>query len=429
MSEQVNAMNCVYCKEPYPEECIECPQCGRERTEEPILTGEMAAADTKQARKLLAQANLSRMRGDFSHALELCIAVLKAEPENATAHSLLGDIYREQGRLEDAARWYRMAADISDNAADRLRLAEVERDMNRLLAAHPEGEERSDTDIEFRAGTASLAGYSPRRWLQVITVVSVLFLAAALILIFTHPAARPTVANHAAGLQTAAAPAPFTPQPTLPLPSAPAGNQTGEGFPSDSGQFAKGNTAPAQTEPAMPSVVTPAPQTGGPSILPGIGPAPVKSGGEASSALSAPIPSKPPLDTSLAAPSALTSGMQLQQAIYTGNGTAVALLNAPVTALQGQQSTVLERVVRNMARSAVWVLRSNPLYTQAQIFVEINTASGQESVAQGELSRKTAHTIHPDTDTAAALQNAFKGFQLVIPSSANANAVATGAGS
>ena len=35
--------------------------------------------------------------------------VLRSQPGNADAHSLLGDIYRDQGAIDDAIQWYRMA--------------------------------------------------------------------------------------------------------------------------------------------------------------------------------------------------------------------------------------------------------------------------------------------------------------------------------
>lgn len=76
---------------------------------------------------LLAQANLLRIRGCWDEAVAHCMTVLQAAPDNASAQSLLGDIYENQGRIDEAIQWYRMALDLHpDSPADALKL-------NRLL--------------------------------------------------------------------------------------------------------------------------------------------------------------------------------------------------------------------------------------------------------------------------------------------------------
>ena len=80
----------------------------------------------REAYTLLAQANLLRMRGRWDEAVENCMAALRLTPENASAQSLLGDIYENQGRFDDAIQWYRMALDINpDSPADRLKLGRL----------------------------------------------------------------------------------------------------------------------------------------------------------------------------------------------------------------------------------------------------------------------------------------------------------------
>jgi len=72
---------------------------------------------------LLAQANLLRMRGCWEEAVGNCMAALRLAPDSPSAQSLLGDIYENQGRFDDAIQWYRMALDASpDSPADRLKL-------------------------------------------------------------------------------------------------------------------------------------------------------------------------------------------------------------------------------------------------------------------------------------------------------------------
>lgn len=85
----------------------------------------------REAYTLLAQANLLRVRGRWDEAVEACMAALRLAPDNASAQSLLGDIYENQGRCDDAIQWYRMALDVNpDSPADKIKL-------QRLLDADP----------------------------------------------------------------------------------------------------------------------------------------------------------------------------------------------------------------------------------------------------------------------------------------------------
>ncbi len=78
---------------------------------------------SREAYALLAQANLLRVRGRWPEAVDACRAALRLAPDSAAAQSLLGDIYENQGDLDEAALWYRMALDSSpDSAADRMKL-------------------------------------------------------------------------------------------------------------------------------------------------------------------------------------------------------------------------------------------------------------------------------------------------------------------
>ena len=144
---------------------------------------------------LLGQANLARMRSQYSEAAEMCVRVLRSQPGNADAHSLLGDIYRDQGAVDDAIQWYRMATDIRPNGPDARKLAKLEAERERRAAesgvlnpsmalAPSEG---------HSGGTTQLMGYSPKRWLNTLTIVSTCFLAAAILVLVAlrmNPAGR-----------------------------------------------------------------------------------------------------------------------------------------------------------------------------------------------------------------------------------------------
>lgn len=111
------------------------------------LSIEPSAQD--QVYRLLAQANLLRMRGCWEEAVENCLSALRVTPESASALSLLGDIYENQGRREDAIHWYRMALDASPSSpADRLKL-------NRLLSAVDSPEAFSEREPDFAPAGAA----------------------------------------------------------------------------------------------------------------------------------------------------------------------------------------------------------------------------------------------------------------------------------
>lgn len=84
------------------------------------------ASPERDANRLLASANLLRIRGRWDEAVEQCMAAMRLAPDSATAQSLLGDIYENQGRTDDAVQWYRMALDVNpDSPADKVKLGRL----------------------------------------------------------------------------------------------------------------------------------------------------------------------------------------------------------------------------------------------------------------------------------------------------------------
>lgn len=76
---------------------------------------------------MLTRANLLRMRGRWTDAADVCVEVLRKEPSNPTGHSLLGDIYQDQGRPEEAIYWYQHALELNPGSeADRAKLARAQ---------------------------------------------------------------------------------------------------------------------------------------------------------------------------------------------------------------------------------------------------------------------------------------------------------------
>ncbi len=106
------------------------------RTRPDAVPGDSVEALSREAYALLAQANLLRMRGEWPDAIAKCMAALRLSPDNPSAQSLLGDIYDNQGRLDDAVQWYRMALDVQpDSPADQIKLARLLELKARDLAA------------------------------------------------------------------------------------------------------------------------------------------------------------------------------------------------------------------------------------------------------------------------------------------------------
>lgn len=107
-----------------------CSQCGTKLTSPGLMCDRCASTTIpppQPADSLLIRANLLRMRGRWDLAAEQCADVLRVDPTNPTAHSLLGDILQDQGRSEEARHWYQLALDLNPSSeADRAKLARAD---------------------------------------------------------------------------------------------------------------------------------------------------------------------------------------------------------------------------------------------------------------------------------------------------------------
>lgn len=115
-----------------------CPQCFEINSEASTFCQLCGASlgDAKEASegsdvevyKELAHTNLLRMRGQYKDAIQVCLGILKKYPNNATAHTLLGDVHAEMNELSQAAEWYEMALDLNPKSeADKQKLASVKK--------------------------------------------------------------------------------------------------------------------------------------------------------------------------------------------------------------------------------------------------------------------------------------------------------------
>ncbi|MCC2668969.1 MAG: hypothetical protein K0Q72_1440, partial [Armatimonadetes bacterium] len=107
-----------------------CSQCGTKLASPGLicdLCTPQAAGPGSSAESRLLRANLLRMRGKWDLAADQCADVLRLDPGNSSAHSLLGDIYQDQGRMDEARHWYQLALELSPSSdAARAKLARTE---------------------------------------------------------------------------------------------------------------------------------------------------------------------------------------------------------------------------------------------------------------------------------------------------------------
>jgi tetratricopeptide (TPR) repeat protein len=101
-------MYCWHCGKRLREDGEFCSACGMIVVKPAEESGKTEAAEQK-VHTLLAEANLLRLRKEWQAAILRCTEALKIAPNSASAHSLLGDICRDEGRPREAMEWYRQA--------------------------------------------------------------------------------------------------------------------------------------------------------------------------------------------------------------------------------------------------------------------------------------------------------------------------------
>jgi len=118
-------MRCPQCGSGLPQGVTLCPECGARVMQE--QANHAPEPVEGEIRTLLAEANLLRLRRQYDLATAKCVEVLRRYPNNAAAHSLLGDIYRDQGAYADALGWYRLAAQLDPSSTvDHEKIREIE---------------------------------------------------------------------------------------------------------------------------------------------------------------------------------------------------------------------------------------------------------------------------------------------------------------
>lgn len=113
-------MECAQCGVSVPAGQGVCKACGT-----PFTRSE-AVAPQDEIAGLLAEVTLLRTWGQYEEAINMCTRILRMDPRNAPAHSLLGDLYRDQGNHHEALGWYKLAVQLNPTSdSDRRKLDEM----------------------------------------------------------------------------------------------------------------------------------------------------------------------------------------------------------------------------------------------------------------------------------------------------------------
>jgi hypothetical protein len=122
---------CEHCGHTVGDSGAFCPWCGEATAAQMI-----ARAGDGDLYLPLVTANVLRLRRQWTAAEAKCSDVLRRDPGNAAACSVMGDILRDQGNLRDAIEWYKMALD-RDPASDSDR-KKLESLIDRVFSGRPQ---------------------------------------------------------------------------------------------------------------------------------------------------------------------------------------------------------------------------------------------------------------------------------------------------
>jgi len=145
----------------------------------------------------LVTANVLRLRRQFDLAEAQCSEVLRNDPENAGAHSVMGDIVRDRGKLKDAIEWYKLALDLDPgNISDRRKLeAVIDRAYPREKVGPVERLRENVTgQLETTAAEMRAARLPPAAYLALGAMLAVIIGVTVVVLALGHRAAPASVA-------------------------------------------------------------------------------------------------------------------------------------------------------------------------------------------------------------------------------------------
>lgn len=86
-----------------------------------------------EAQRLVQEAQMAFIRGQFRSAVSACNEARRVDPTNVSAHTILGDIYKIQNRIDDAIAMYTIAAQLDPSNR------EIQTKLERLLRSRRPG--------------------------------------------------------------------------------------------------------------------------------------------------------------------------------------------------------------------------------------------------------------------------------------------------
>lgn len=410
-------MICKHCASNVKSDCRYCPHCGMECPAEPETVPATATAlvptshglavaplTSSELHNLLTQGNLYRQRGKWEQAIDCCITVLRADPGNPTAHALLGEIYYGQGKIHDAVHWFRLAVELHPNPNDVARLRQIEAEIRRSegrgeLIAQKGKPPLSPihADGGYSTGTAQLMGLPPRKWLHVITAISLSFTGMMLLALMASRGLRK-------------APAQTLPSSTLPASALPRlnssrmSNETASAvtpkwepaLPSNAALMDKNRDAaqpkqkPVPTEKPLPL----APILGVRSLPP-----------DSLTKISPPAPPAEPADTKPETQSlALPNGMTLAGTHRDPVSQAVSLLVvAPAQNGDALSAAQRETMLRNVYRASRIHFATDSTAQRVSVYVQAGKTGATVMIA--DISRMASDALNPETESLDMLES------------------------
>lgn len=448
-------MVCSGCASSMSDDCRYCPQCGQPTlltapTESAAVQSESDSRSLREDRGValtryipstslttslpeslqsaLTQANLCRVRREWEAAIDYCVEVLRIQPGNQSAHALLGDIYRDQNKLDDAIQWYRMAVDLRPNPTDEAKLHRLEQERLRQLQGSdarfggPGLAVALNADGSVKGGTVNLMGVSPRRWLTGLTLVSVTFATLMICVLVGMKYSRRSQTPASSG-PSASLPVPRPSASSSPLPSPSFASAAGvPSLPDKVSALPSAGSGFAPDEGSLPNLSGPA-KTSANSLLPGLSkesapaprdlpPAPVL----AVKPLPAPPESKqepaqeanprPVITREERGSITLAEGMRLTKTHRAADGSVSLLIASPISSVAALNPGVRAAMVRNVYRAGRAFFAANANDARLSVYVQADTegARGGPTLLIAEVDRNAAFLHNPDIDPLERLE-------------------------
>jgi hypothetical protein len=347
-----------------------------------------ATGSNSRAEALLAEANLLRMRSKWLDAEARCVDVMRLDPKNVDAQSLLGDIYRDQSKFEEAAQWYQLVLDAQPSrSGERLKLREAKRSL-----AKSSGQSVPDLGALGASkfiGTQKLIGLSPNNWFRVIWVVCALFFVTVVIIVVSLKNSKGSKATISSGT----------------LPGSIESGPSTSGVPSTP----KLPTNPANKGTLSSSLSTPRgptdqqPLTGTPSIMQS-SPANALSEREAT------------LQSHLSRQSSLSANASIGSVTIDPREQKVTVvLTERIIPQTGNIDTLRDNVIRDAAHISAGVFEADQTFQRVTVNARVTDGSAAaESFFAGDMDRGSAQHVAESSSTAQIL-TLFSGVWWAYP--------------